>query len=160
MRATTRAFAVLTLGGALVLGGASAALAAPCPVGTYPPGQNCTISGGTTDGQVSGSTGGSSSGSTSGSTGSTGSTGAAPAPSATPEVVTPTSEPVSSPTPEAPSTTGGTTGEGNQAGGPTVDDSALSPMSYAVGSAVLLLLFGLLLFLAVRRRKTPATPSH
>jgi len=70
MRAATRALAVIGLGAALALGGAPAALAVPCPPGTYPPGQDCTISDGTTGGQP------------------------------TPDIVVPEGNPVGSPTPE------------------------------------------------------------
>jgi len=159
MRAATRALAVISLGGALVLSSAAMAVAAPCPVGTYPPGQSCTISSGTTNGQVSGSTGstGSSSGSSTGSsTGST--TGTAPAPSATPEAVIGTPEPATSPAPEATSGTG--TGSGTQAGGPAKADSALSPTAYALGTAGLVLLIGLLVFLLARRRTTAGPSAH
>jgi hypothetical protein len=161
MRAATRALAVLSVGGALMLSGTGVSVAAPCPVGTYPPGQSCSITPGTTQGQVSGSTsGGSTSG---GSTSGGSSTGSVPAPSASPEVVVTTPEPAASPTSDASSggTTGGTTGAGTQAGGSTPDtDSALSPMAYALGTAALILILGLVVFLLARRRKSPIEPAH
>ena len=43
MRQISRALAVLAVGGALAVQGASPALAAPCPPDTYPLATNCTI---------------------------------------------------------------------------------------------------------------------
>ncbi len=157
MRAATRALAVLSFGSAIVLSGGTSALAVHCPTGTYPPGQHCAFTGGT-DGQVSstgGSTGstGSSSGSTS--TGSTSTTGSTVEPTAAPTPGITEPEPVESPAPVATAggTTGGTTGN-TQAGGITKDAGSMSPMSYAVGGAGLILLLGVLVFLLARRRQS------
>ncbi len=125
MRAVTRAVVVLMMGGAVALSAASVAEAAPCPRGTYPPGQSCVTHGGTTHGQPSGPT-------TPGATTHvvTGQPGEAQAP--------PSSKPVAA-------------GSQSSSGTPTKSSSA-STVAFGTGAGALLLLLALF-FLVSRRRR-------
>lgn len=143
MRAVTRGFAALTLGGALAVSGAPLALAAPCPAGTYPPGQSCVTNGGTTSGQVR-------SGTQAGNSSTLSTPAPVASPNATPNIVVGGAQPVTAPSATPAPAAGGT---GTQAG-TTTEKSSLSDNAGWLTAAVVgaLALGGLLLFVLRRRR--------